>query len=110
MNKVTWALIVVLILELGLLAACGSLAPTPMPSNEEEPVVQPTATGRPTPSPEKLLKEQCSICHSLDRVTQARKTREEWDQYLTQMINLGAMLSEKQKRILVEYLTETYGL
>jgi hypothetical protein len=77
-----------------LIAACGGAAP----SGDKE-----LGDG------ETLLQERCTVCHSLNRVEQAQKSSEEWQQNVTRMMNKGAKLSEHEKTVLVEYLTETYG-
>lgn len=95
-------LIVGLIVAGGLLVACGETAPaqTEEPAEEEQAPSSEGAT---------LLEERCTTCHGLDRVTQATKTREEWEQNVARMVDKGAELNEEEQAILVEYLTETYG-
>jgi cytochrome c5 len=56
-----------------------------------------------------LLQERCTVCHSADRITQARKTSTEWDTTVTRMIDKGAQLNSEEKTVLVDYLAATYG-
>ncbi len=63
----------------------------------------------PAPGGETLLMTRCSVCHSADRATRAKKTREQWEQTVTRMIGRGAELTEAEKTVLVDYLAKTYG-
>jgi hypothetical protein len=56
-----------------------------------------------------LLEARCSVCHSADRVKQAKETREQWGQTVSRMIGKGAKLTEAEKAVLVDYLAKTYG-
>ena len=91
---------------MAVLAACGSgsdeptQAPAPETAIPEQAPAQDGAT---------LLEARCSTCHSADRAKQVTKTRDGWEQTVTSMINRGAQLTEAEKVVLVDYLTETYG-
>jgi cytochrome c5 len=103
-----------------VLTACGSPAPTTTPAS-----IPPTAIpSKPTQAPSSatalpavtpaldgatLLETRCSVCHSADRARQAKKTREQWDQTVTRMIDKGAQLTEAEKTVLLDYLAKTYG-
>jgi mono/diheme cytochrome c family protein len=91
--RFTFALLIGIIV-LGIVAACGGT-----PTQPEEVGV----------SGETLLEERCSTCHGTDRVTQASKTQEEWDQTVTNMVEKGAELTAEEQEVLVAYLAETYG-
>jgi len=116
-----------------ILVACGGLAspegtqppagvqPTQPPTEaqltqapvETQPT-QPSQETPPTAAPPAgdgaaLLEERCTVCHSLDRVTSASKTRQEWEQTVTRMVGKGARLNADEQEILISYLTETYG-
>ena len=105
-NTLIYGLIVTTIVVIGLLAACGSPAPpeTTEPAREEQPTAQP-----PSGDGAALLEERCTVCHSLDRVTQAQKTREEWEQTVVRMVGKGTQLNADEQATLIEYLTQTYG-
>lgn len=99
------------VLLASLFAACGGPAPS-----QEEPTAAPTATpqGEEIEEPastggESLLQDRCTACHGLSRVTQAQKTREQWEQTVTRMVGKGAQLNAGEQATLIEYLTETYG-
>jgi hypothetical protein len=55
------------------------------------------------------LQERCTACHSLSRVTQAQKTREQWEQTVVRMVGKGAQLNADERAALIKYLAETYG-
>ena len=93
-NLVAYGLAVALILSASLLLACGGPAPAAAPSSSEG---------------ASILGERCTVCHSLDRVEQKQKTREEWTTTVTRMIGKGAELSESEQATVIDYLTETYG-
>jgi mono/diheme cytochrome c family protein len=91
---------------MALLVACGSGSsePTQAPSSATvSPAEMPAQDGA------TLLEARCSICHSADRAKQVKKTRDEWDQTVTRMIDRGAQLTEAEKAALVDYLASTYG-
>ena len=106
MTIAAWLIVVV------ALAACntGSSQPTQPPSATEVP---PSATAlSPTASAldgEALLQARCTVCHTLDRVKQAKKTSDQWDQTVASMIGKGAKLTDDEKAVLVDYLAKTYG-
>ncbi len=93
------------------------LSPIPTSAGEEAtPLPRATLAPRgegPTPSPAidaaPLLRERCTLCHTLDRVESARKTAEEWEQTVVRMIGRGARLTEEEQRILIAYLAAQYG-
>ena len=85
---------------------------TPEP---QEPTASATAPPQnPTAGPAEpeglvLLEERCTVCHGLDRVERAQKTREAWVSTVDRMVSIGAQLSDAEKEVLVAYLAETYG-
>ena len=56
-----------------------------------------------------LVQDRCTVCHSLDRVRQAKKTRDRWAQTVTRMVGKGAELSAAEQTTVIEYLSKTYG-
>ncbi len=89
------------------LAACntGSSQPTPPPPATEVPA-SPTVAALDGAA---LLQARCTVCHTLDRVKQAKKTSDQWDQTVTTMMGKGAKLTAEEKAALVDYLAKTYG-
>ena len=89
-----------------MLAACGGSAEEPTQAPAPDTAVPEQA---PAEDGEALLEARCSGCHSADRARQVTKTRDGWDQSVTRMIDKGAQLTEAEKAVLVDYLTEMYG-
>jgi len=117
-RTIAFGLIVALVVVTGLMAACGGPASTEPaePAQEEQPTAVPEelkeeepATPPPSGDGVVLLEERCTVCHGLERATQAQKSREEWEQTVTRMIGHGAELTEDEQVTLVEHLAATYG-
>ena len=58
---------------------------------------------------ESLLEMRCTDCHSLDRVKQAKKTRDQWAQNVKRMVGKGAQLNAAEQSTVIDYLSKTYG-
>lgn len=54
---------------------------------------------------EALIIDRCSACHSVDRVFNADKTAEEWDDNIDRMIDYGAEVSDEEKNLMIDWLT-----
>ncbi len=55
---------------------------------------------------------QCSICHSLDYISQHATVldRAGWEKTVGKMINtMGAPINDADKRIIIDYLAQNYG-
>jgi thiosulfate/3-mercaptopyruvate sulfurtransferase len=71
-----------------------------------------TGVGKPSPGGEvttldgeKLLKERCTVCHSLDRVYKAKKDKAGWEKTVNQMIGKGAELNDAERQAVIDYLS-----
>jgi hypothetical protein len=60
-------------------------------------------------SPEKLVQERCTKCHTLAPIEVARKTRQEWASTVHGMINQGARLNDREAQEVIDYLSGVYG-
>lgn len=113
-----------LILLAILLSACSSTSPavkpTDVPAQAAPASVQPTtapaavqAATVPAAAPAldgaALLEDRCSVCHSADRAKQAPRSKAQWDQTVSRMINKGAQLNDAEKAALVDFLAAKYG-
>lgn len=58
---------------------------------------------------EDLMESRCAVCHGSDKVKQARKTHEQWEKTVNRMVSKGAKLNEAETKVLVDFLSETYG-
>jgi cytochrome c5 len=116
MRNKTVLLTVILLVILGmLLTACGSkakatatqpAAPGPTKAPVNQPTVVPTSGSG---NGEALLKDRCTKCHSLDRVTSAKKSSADWETTVARMVGKGAKLTSDEQKVLVEYLAKTYA-
>jgi ABC-type transport system substrate-binding protein len=51
-----------------------------------------------------LIQEKLQNHHGIDRIVNAKHTREEWNATLDRMIRYGANISEDEKKIIIDYL------
>ena len=54
--------------------------------------------------PEALVQRRCSVCHTLDRVNQAKKDEAGWNATVDRMRAKGAVVSQAEHERIVEYL------
>jgi hypothetical protein len=125
-------LVVLFVVAVSVVSACGGATPEPaQPAPEEEPTAEPVEpteepaeapieapteapTEEPTEEPvptgaEALLQERCTECHALSQTTSSKKSRVGWEQTVTRMVKRGANLNEEEQAALIDYLAETYG-
>ncbi len=100
-------LIVLLVLMVGTVFLSGCSKNTPSANS------QPTAAGVAATSSgtspddakmEALVREKLQDHHSIDRIFNARHTREEWNTTLDRMISYGAKISEEEKQQMIDWL------
>ena len=56
-----------------------------------------------------LLDTRCSVCHSADIPKRSKKRPDQWEQTVNRMIDKGAELSEDEKKVLLDYLSDSFG-
>jgi cytochrome c5 len=109
MRTKTVLLTAILLVTLGMmLAACGSKAKstaTQPSAPAQQPAVAPASGG----NGEALLNDRCTKCHSLERVTSAKKSASDWQKTVTRMVGNGAILTSEEQKVLVDYLAKTYA-
>jgi ABC-type transport system substrate-binding protein len=78
---------------------------TEAPSSNAAATVDPCAAV-PTPSVDvaALITEKLQNHHAEDRIYSAVHTREEWNATLDRMIGYGAVTSEEEKQVIIDYL------
>ncbi len=59
--------------------------------------------------PEVLLRERCTRCHTLAPIQGARKSPEEWEKTVQRMRSKGAILTDEEARIIIQYLSRKGG-
>ena len=55
-----------------------------------------------------ILLNTCTLCHDLGRVRRQGGTREDWEETLGAMLNEGAILSEQDFPVLLNYLARNF--
>lgn len=65
--------------------------------------------GLPAGEGKDVVEAVCADCHGLSYVTDARKTREQWQRLVTMMFDQGAPLEEYEIDIVVTYLADHFG-
>jgi mono/diheme cytochrome c family protein len=91
------SLLLLIILAGTLLASCGSGSPSAT-----------SPSGSSSSNGQALMQDRCSVCHSLDRVTSAHHTADEWKVTVDRMINRGAQLTPQEEQTLIDYLAQNY--
>lgn len=56
-----------------------------------------------------LVKTACSQCHNLDVVIGQPRSREGWTDVVSQMVGNGAVLSDDDYNLVIEYLAANFG-
>jgi mono/diheme cytochrome c family protein len=56
-----------------------------------------------------IVDARCSLCHSVDRVIAAKRTRPQWTSILNRMVYLGAPLTPDQTKTVLDYLSANFG-
>lgn len=56
-----------------------------------------------------LVLEACTACHTLDRVTVQRLSRQEWRQEIAGMLSEGVPLTDEEIDLVVGYLAQHFG-
>jgi len=74
-----------------------------------------TAIAKPQPSPPNadadfaLVQTHCSACHTLDQVTAARKTPDEWAETIDRMVDHGMQITPEDTKRIAAYLNAHFG-
>ena len=55
-----------------------------------------------------ILLNTCTVCHDLGRVRRQGGSRDDWNDTLSAMLNEGAMLSEQDYPVLLDYLAKNF--
>ena len=56
-----------------------------------------------------IVESTCTECHSINNVTDSRRTAEEWRETVHMMVNYGASLLDDEIDAVVDYLAANYG-
>jgi mono/diheme cytochrome c family protein len=55
-----------------------------------------------------LMQTRCSVCHSVNRITSAHKTADQWKTTVDKMVANGAQLSSQEEQTLIDFLAQSY--
>jgi hypothetical protein len=99
LNRVVWGLVVLAVVAVSVVSACGGAAPEPAELAEQAGSIDAEA----------LLQDRCTGCHGLDRATSGSRPSDEWEEIVVRMVGYGAELSEEEQAVLVDHLAQTYG-
>jgi competence protein ComEA len=69
----------------------------------------PAAAGFPEGVGRETFVNACSECHDADVATETRQSREDWKKVIAKMQDRGAMLTEADASVIIDYLTEHFG-
>ena len=58
---------------------------------------------------ETIVVENCGVCHTLDMIHSQRLTRAQWEKELKKMSGWGALVTDEQRPIVLDWLTATDG-
>jgi competence ComEA-like helix-hairpin-helix protein len=56
-----------------------------------------------------IFMSKCGQCHGLDYATSNRHTRGQWSGLITQMVDMGAVLTDEERTAIIDYLTKNFG-
>ena len=64
---------------------------------------------QPPAGPPQAFQKVCGACHSIETVTSQRRTRAQWQESITSMIQRGAKATEEEFALILDYLASQYG-
>jgi len=68
-----------------------------------KPVTLPAGPGK------ELVETRCTLCHDLERVTAAKRSRHEWDSVVANMLERFGLQAPDEARTISAYLSTQYG-
>jgi competence protein ComEA len=71
---------------------------------------QTSADGLPAGPAKDLFVMRCSQCHTIESVTDKRKSESDWRMSVTQMASYGVNLTPDEEDAIVNYLAQNFGL
>jgi cytochrome c2 len=57
-------------------------------------------------SPKDIIEKRCTVCHSTNRVYDAKKSKADWESTVVRMISYGAQLNQDEREAVINYLSE----
>jgi mono/diheme cytochrome c family protein len=56
-----------------------------------------------------VVESRCSVCHAVDQAVSIRRTPEEWEKVINQMVEVGLEVTSEERRAVVSYLNTQFG-
>jgi len=56
-----------------------------------------------------VVEKACTVCHGTSHFTGSRLSKSDWEYVVSDMIDRGALITEDERKIIVEYLAEHFG-
>jgi hypothetical protein len=105
MKRIVITILILTGFTLLVLAGCSAPGATAVPTSSPAGAAEDCSTV-PTPSVDvaALITEKLQNHHAEDRIYSAVHTREEWNTTLDRMIGYGAVISEEEKQVIIDYL------
>jgi hypothetical protein len=105
MKRIVVTILILAGFTLLVLAGCSAPSATAAPTSNPAGAAEDCSTV-PTPSVDvaALITGKLQNHHAEDRIYSAEHTREEWNTTLDRMIGYGAVISEEEKQIIIDYL------
>jgi cytochrome c5 len=69
----------------------------------QKPVTLPDGDGK------KLVETRCNLCHDLERVTTARRGKDQWPVIVANMVAWGATATPDEQKTITDYLAANFG-
>lgn len=105
MKKIYWIILVFVMIGTIIISGCSKNSP-PVDSQPTTAVVAATSSGTSTNDAkmDALVREKLEDHHGIDRIFNAKKTREEWNITIDRMISYGAKISADEKNLIIDWL------
>jgi cytochrome c5 len=85
--------------------ACGGPASVPTAT---PPPAKPTTAPTQALDGKALMNERCTVCHTIERIQTAKKSKADWQATVARMKGNGAKLNDAETAALVDFLAATY--
>ncbi len=65
--------------------------------------------GLPAGDGQKIVQEKCTVCHDTDLIVAKHQSKDEWTDTVKIMVASGAMVTDAEMPVLIDYLTKNFG-
>jgi len=67
------------------------------------------SSGLPAGDGKKIVEEKCTVCHDTGLIVAKRQSKDEWTDTVKIMVASGAMVTDAEMPVLVDYLVKNFG-